>query len=123
MSMSAPYLCVETASYINKPLSALYVYRDFISWGYKPHLEVLDKLLACLRLQPSQAPQQQQRQADIQRAKQLQAQLQPLLPGEAQQLLEEQCDLADEPCVKTQVGRIWVESETRGGGIGVWHGL
>lgn len=51
-------------------------HRDFISWGYKPHLEVLDKLLACLRLQLPKAPQ---RPAELQqRALQLQAQLQAL---------------------------------------------
>lgn len=48
--------------------------RDFISWGYKPHLEVLDRLLSCLRLQlPKQAPRPA---AELQqRALQLQAQL------------------------------------------------
>jgi hypothetical protein len=74
--------------------------RDFVSWGYKPHLEVLDKLLACLRLQPPRQPQQQT--ADSQRAQQLQAQLQPLLPGQAQTLLQEQCAIDDEPCVQQQ---------------------
>jgi hypothetical protein len=74
--------------------------RDFVSWGYKPHLEVLDKLLACLRLQPPRQPQQQT--ADSQRAQQLQAQLQPLLPGQAQTLLQEQCAVDDEPCVQQQ---------------------
>jgi hypothetical protein len=74
--------------------------RDFVSWGYKPHLEVLDKLLACLRLQPPRQPQQQT--ADSQRAQQLQAQLQPLLPGQAQTLLQEQCAVDDDPCVQQQ---------------------
>jgi hypothetical protein len=74
--------------------------RDFISWGYKPHLEVLDKLLACLRLQPPR--QQQQPSADAQRAQQLQAQLQPLLPGQAQAILQEQCAVDDEPCIQQQ---------------------
>lgn len=51
--------------------------RDFIGWGYKPHLEVLDKLLACLRMQLPKSPQRPA--ADLQqRALQLQAQLQAL---------------------------------------------
>lgn len=51
--------------------------RDFISWGYKPHLEVLDKLLSCLRLQLPKSPPRPP--ADLhQRNLQLQAQLQPL---------------------------------------------
>lgn len=52
-------------------------HRDFISWGYKPHLEVLDRLLSCLRLQLPKPPQRPT--ADLQqRAMQLQAQLQAL---------------------------------------------
>lgn len=53
------------------------VCRDFISWGYKPHLEVLDRLLSCLRLQLPKPPQRPT--ADLQqRAMQLQVQLQAL---------------------------------------------
>lgn len=51
--------------------------RDFIGWGYKPHLEVLDKLLACLRLQLPKSPQRPAVELQ-QRALQLQAQLQAL---------------------------------------------
>jgi len=63
-------------------------HRDFISWGYKPHLEVLDKLLACLRLQLPKSPQRPAAELQ-QRAVQLQAQLQPLqhpdTPGDLSQ--------------------------------------
>jgi hypothetical protein len=92
--------------------------RDFVSWGYKPHLEVLDKLLACLRLQPPRQPQQQT--ADSQRAQQLQAQLQPLLPGQAQTLLQEQCEVDDEPCVQQQaILRELANPGERRGGLGL----
>jgi hypothetical protein len=53
------------------------VCRDFISWGYKPHLEVLDRLLSCLRLQLPKPPQRPAAELQ-QRAMQLQAQLQAL---------------------------------------------
>jgi hypothetical protein len=51
--------------------------RDFIGWGYKPHLEVLDKLLSCLRLQLPKSPERPAAELQ-QRALQLQAQLQAL---------------------------------------------
>lgn len=57
-------------------LSCVYC-RDFISWGYKPHLEVLDRLLSCLRLQLPKPPQRPAAELQ-QRAMQLQAQLQAL---------------------------------------------
>lgn len=97
--------------------------RDFISWGYKPHLEVLDKLLACLRLQPPR--QQQQPSADVQRSQQLQAQLQPLLPGQAQAMLQEQCAIDDDPCNQQQaiLRELANPGERRGLGGGLGGGL
>jgi hypothetical protein len=75
------YTFLDNADNINWPLLALSTYRDFVSCGYKPHLEVLDKLLACLRLQLPKQPAPTP--ADLQlRALQLQAQLAPH-PGAA----------------------------------------
>ncbi|WIA13975.1 hypothetical protein OEZ85_002539 [Tetradesmus obliquus] len=119
------YSFVDNAENINWPLLALSTYRDFISWGYKPHLEVLDKLLACLRLQPPR--QQQQPSADVQRSQQLQAQLQPLLPGQAQAMLQEQCAVDDDPCNQQQaiLRELANPGERRGsgGGLGGGSGL
>uniref|UniRef100_A0A383VR28 PROP1-like PPR domain-containing protein n=1 Tax=Tetradesmus obliquus TaxID=3088 RepID=A0A383VR28_TETOB len=117
------YSFVDNAENINWPLLALSTYRDFISWGYKPHLEVLDKLLACLRLQPPR--QQQQPSADVQRSQQLQAQLQPLLPGQAQAMLQEQCAVDDDPCNQQQaiLRELANPGERRGLGGGLGGGL
>jgi hypothetical protein len=60
--------------------------RDFISWGYKPHLEVLDRLLSCLRLQlpkPSPRPAAELQQRALQLQAQLTALPHPDAPGDA----------------------------------------
>jgi len=90
--------------------------RDFIGSGYKPRLEVLDKLLACLRLQ--HLPQQERQQHDEQRGMHLQHHQQQHGSGSgsgaggisssgnaaasAGQTLDLECLPDDEPCVKTQ---------------------
>jgi hypothetical protein len=59
--------------------------RDFISWGYKPHLEVLDRLLSCLRLQlpkPSPRPAAELQQRALQLQAQLTALPHPDAPGD-----------------------------------------
>ena len=87
------------------PADLDYCCRDFLGWGHKPNLELLDKLLACLRLQPpTSMAQREARAANTARAQALTASL-PARMGPAQaaaMLMDGACPVDDEPCERSQ---------------------